>query len=112
MGALYHRWSAAAEERILKSCELGCKEACRGRGAVLNTRTVPIIPRVAKDESHAGAVEARIWAGLVSKIQSIDRLRHTGIGCEHGLTMIRVLKTVFAPRLQKLARLNQIVFSK
>ena len=70
---------------------------------MLKTRTVPTIPRVAKDESHAGAGEARIWTGLVSKIQSIDKLRYTGIGCEHSQTMIRVLKTVFAPRLQKLA---------
>ena len=101
--ALYHRWPAAAKECILKSCEPGCKEACRGRGTVLKTRTVSIIPRVAKDESHAGAGEARIWAGLVSKIQSIDKLRYTGIGCEHGQTMIKVLKTVFASRLQKLA---------
>ena len=51
--ALYHLWSAAAEECLLKSCELGCKEACLGRGTVLKTRTVPRIPRVAKDESHA-----------------------------------------------------------
>ena len=102
-GCLYHRWSVAAEECILKSCESGCKEACRGRGTVLKTRTVPIILRVVKDESLAGAGEARIWAGMVSNIQSIDKLRRTGIGCEHGQTMIRVLKTIFAPRLRKLA---------
>ena len=70
---------------------------------MLKTRTVPIVPRVAKDERHAGAGEARIWAGLVSKIQFIDKLWYTGTGCEHGQTMIKVLKTVFAPRLQKLA---------
>ena len=44
-----------------------------------------------------------MWAGLVSKILSIDKLRHTGIGCEHDQTMIRVLRTVFAPRLETLA---------
>ena len=64
---------------------------------------MPIVPRVAKDESYARAGEAKIWAGLVSKIQSIDKLRRTCIGCEHGQTMIRVLKTVFAPRLRELA---------
>ena len=103
LGALYHRWSTAAEECILYSCEPGGKEASRGRGTMLRTKIVPIILRVAKDESHAGAGEGRIWAGLVSKIQSIDKLRRTGIGYEHGQTMIRVLKAVFAPRLQKLA---------
>ena len=65
--ALHYRWSAAVEERILKSCELGCKEACRGRGTVLKTRTVPIVPRVAKDESHAGAGEAKIGQGWSAK---------------------------------------------
>ena len=40
---------------------------------------------------------------MVSKIQSIDKLRYTGTGCEHGQTMINVLKTVCAPTLQKLA---------
>ena len=44
---------------------------------MLKTRTVPIIPRVAKDESHARAGEARICAGLVSKIESSDNLRYT-----------------------------------
>ena len=71
---------------------------------MLGTRTVPIILRVAKDESHAGAGEARIYGqGWSAKFSLFDTLRYTDIGCEHGQTMIKVLKTVFAPRLQKLA---------
>ena len=63
-----------------------------------------------------GREPCRSWrsqdrAGLVSNIQSIDKLRRTGIGCEHGQTMARVLKTVFAPRLRELASQVQQVKS-
>ena len=103
VGGFYHRWSAAAEKCILNSSEPGSKETCRGIGTVMKTKIVPIIRRVAEDEGHAGTGEAMMWAGLVSKIQSTDKLRHTGIGCEHDQTMIRVLRTVCAPRLETLA---------
>ena len=46
-----------------------------------------------------GAGESRSWAGLVSKIQTIDGLRHSGRKSEHGQRMIRVLKTIFTSRL-------------
>ena len=59
---------------------------------------------MSQNESHVGAGEARIWAGRASKIQTLDGSRHTGMEREHCQTMVRVLKTVFAPRLRELAR--------
>ena len=50
VGALYHRWSAAAEDSILKTSEAGNTRSCVGRGAVLITRTASILPHVAKRE--------------------------------------------------------------
>ena len=75
----------------------------RGRGTMLRTRTVPIAPHVAKDESHVVAGEARFWAGLVSKIQAVEKLRRSGLGSEHARSVIKALKTVFAPRPRELA---------
>ena len=57
-----------------------------------------------KNDSHEGAGVSRIWAGLASRTHTIDGLRQSGIGSEHGQTMIRVLKIVFEPRLRELAR--------
>ena len=96
VGALYHRWSPAAEDFILKASEAGNIRSCVGRGTMLRTRTVPILPHVAKHKSHVGAGEARIWAGLVSKILTID-----------GRMAWRekvALTIVFALRLRELAR--------
>ena len=65
VGALYHRWSAAAAEDF--------------RSTMLRTRTVPILPHVAKDESHVEVGGSRIWASVASKIHTIDGLRHSGM---------------------------------
>ena len=80
VGARHPRLSAAAEDFILKTSEPGNTKSCVGRGTMLGTRTVPILPHVAKYESHVGAGEFRIWACLVSKIHIIDGLRHSGMG--------------------------------
>ena len=70
---------------------------------MLKSKTVPILRHVAKHESHVGSGESRIWAGFVSKVQTIDGLRQSGIKSMFGQTMIGVLKTIFAPRLRELA---------
>ena len=72
VGALYYRWSAAAEEYIVGA---EAQKKYRGRGTMLRTRSVPIVPRVAKDESHMGTGEARICAVLVCNLQAIEKLR-------------------------------------
>ena len=79
VGALHHRWSAAAEDFTTKTSESGNTKSCVGRDTMLRIRTVPIFPHVAEDESHVGAGEAGeagLWAGLGSKIHTIDGLRH------------------------------------
>ena len=68
------RRSAAAEEHIVGA---GGEKNYRGRGTMLRPRTVPIVPHVAKVESHVGAGEVRICAVLVCNIQAIEKLRCT-----------------------------------
>ena len=87
----------------MKSGVPGNTKSCIGRSTVLKTKTVPILLHLAKQERHAGAEESPSTAGLVSTLQTIDALRHSGTKSEHGQTMIRVLKTIFAPRLRELA---------
>ena len=45
----------------------------------LKTKTLPIEPHVANDESHVGAGVSRIGAGMVITIQTIERSRHSGM---------------------------------
>ena len=66
VGALYHRWSAAADSTV-KTSVLGNTKSCIGRGTRLRTTTAPLLLHVAKHESHVGAGESRIWACLVIK---------------------------------------------
>ena len=94
VGALYHRWSAAAEDCILKTSAPRDTKSYVGRRTMLSTRTAPKVRATG---------ESRIVACVISKIQTIDGLRHSGMGSEHGETMIRVPITVFAPRLRELA---------
>ena len=69
---------------------------------MLETKTVPILPHVTMDESHVEAGESGIGAGC--PIQTMERMRHFGMESEHGQTLIRVLKTIYAPRLWELGR--------
>ena len=79
LGALYQRWPAAAEG-FMTTSEPGITKSCVGRITMMTTRTVPILLHVAKDESHVGAREARIGAGVGSRNHAIDGLRHSGMG--------------------------------
>ena len=63
---------------------------------MLNTKTAPTLLHVAKHDSHVGA-------GAPNSL-TIEGLRHSGMESEHGQTMLRVLRTICAPRLCELAR--------
>ena len=46
---------------------------------MLKTKNNVDPPHVAKEESHVGAGESRIWAGLMTQIQTIVRLHHSAL---------------------------------
>ena len=81
------------------SCDYQILDRCRAR--CWKTKSAPILLHVAKDESHVAAGESGIWTCLVSTLQAIEALCRSDM--ESAQTMIKVLKTNYAPRLCKLA---------